>query len=60
MAALTLATAESLGKTRMNAGTYTEAFPGFSKDGTGTPVIHALMPVTSTGGGNWTEIATDA
>jgi hypothetical protein len=60
MADLTLATAESLGKTRVAAGTYIEAFPGFVKSGAGTPCIHALMPVTSTNGGGWVEVTTDA
>lgn len=60
MAAITEATAESLAKTRMDNGTYVAAYPGKVKSGAGTWCIHALLPVTAAGGGNWTEVVDDA
>jgi hypothetical protein len=60
MADLTLATADALAKSRMASGTYTVAYAGYQKDGSGPPCIHALMPVTTTNGGGWTEVVDDA
>lgn len=58
MAALTELTAESLAKSRMADGTYIEAHQ--ARTAAGDPCIRALMPVTATNGGNWTEITDDA
>lgn len=50
--------AEGLAKSRMAAGTYTQAH--VARTTTGAIAIRAQLPVTSTGGGNWTEITDDA
>lgn len=54
----TEAAAEGLAKSRVASGTYVEAYQGRNKDG--TIEIQALMPVTATGGGNWTSVTDDA
>lgn len=62
MAAIaTVQAADALARARMLAGTYTVAFGGIVKAaGTFTPCIHALVAVTATGGGDWTEVTDDA
>lgn len=50
--------AEGTAKSRMAAGTYTQAH--VARNSAGAIAIRAQMPVTSTGGGNWTEITDDA
>ena len=60
MAAITESTAQSLAASRQDAHTYIEAYAGKTKANGSVWCIHALMPVTSTGGGNWTEVTDDA
>lgn len=50
--------AEGTAKSRMAAGTYVQAH--VARNAAGAIAIRAQMPVTSTGGGNWTEITDDA